>query len=111
MDAADCRLVTGVAEYLFGEVLLFVRFMPADQRSASFRTVIWRSVAEVMAGVLWLMACNDELLGNQLAMLANWSFPTLLMQFGDICHLKTASGNSQRIIFCPLESAPVSVLQ
>ena len=26
MDAADCRLVAGVAEWLFGEVLLDVRF-------------------------------------------------------------------------------------
>ena len=53
MDAADCRLVAGVAEWLFGEVLLDVGFKPADQRSLSFRPVIWRSVAELMAGMLW----------------------------------------------------------
>ena len=53
MDAADCRLVASVAEWIFGKVLLDVRFNPADQRSSSFRTVIWRSVAELMAGVLW----------------------------------------------------------
>ena len=53
MDAADGRLVAGVAEWLFGEVLLDVSFMPADQRLSSFRPVIWRSVAELMAGMLW----------------------------------------------------------
>ena len=53
MDAADCRLVVGVAEWLFGEVLLDVRSKPADQRSSSFRPFIWRSVAERMAGMLW----------------------------------------------------------
>ena len=52
MDAADCRLVTGVAEWLFGEILLDVRSKPADQRSLSFRPVIWRSVAELLAGML-----------------------------------------------------------
>ena len=52
MDAADCRLVAGVAEWLFGEVLLDVRSKPADQRSSSFRPVIWRSVAELMPGML-----------------------------------------------------------
>ena len=31
MDAADCRLITGVAEWLFDEVLLDVRPKPADQ--------------------------------------------------------------------------------
>ena len=72
MDAADCRLVAGVAEWLFGEVLLDVRFKPANQRSSSFRPVIWRSVAELMAGMLWQMACYGGLLGNQLVMLANW---------------------------------------
>ena len=88
MDVAECRLVAGVAEWLFGEVLLDVRFKPADQRSSSFgrseivvnpadqrsssiRPVIYRSVAELMAGMLWLMACHGELLGNKLAMLAN----------------------------------------
>ena len=72
MDAADCRLVAGVAEWLFGEKLMDVRFKPADQRSSSFRPVIWRNVAELMAGMLWWMACYGELLGNQLVVLANW---------------------------------------
>ena len=71
MDAADCRLVAGVAEWPFGVVLLDVMFKPADQRSFTFRPVIWRSVVELMAGMLWLMACYGELLGNQLIMLAN----------------------------------------
>ena len=53
MDVTDSRLVAGVAEWLFGEVLLDVRPKPADQRSSSFRPVIWRSVAEMMAGMLW----------------------------------------------------------
>ena len=35
MYAADGRLVAGVAEWLFGEVLLDVRFNPANQRSSS----------------------------------------------------------------------------
>ena len=53
MDAADCRLLAGVTEWLFGDVLLDVRFKPADQRSSLFQPVIWRSVAELMAGMLW----------------------------------------------------------
>ena len=53
VDAADCRLVAGVVEWLFGEVLLDVRSKPADQRSSSSGQVIWRSVAELMAGMLW----------------------------------------------------------
>ena len=53
MDAADGRLVASVAEWLFGEVLLDARFMPAYQRSSSFRPVIWRSVAVLMAGMFW----------------------------------------------------------
>ena len=40
MDVADCRLVAGVAEWLYGEVLLDVMFKPADQRSFSFRSII-----------------------------------------------------------------------
>ena len=52
MDAADDRLVAGVV-WLFGEVLLDVRFKPADQRSSSIQLVIWRSVAKLMAGMLW----------------------------------------------------------
>ena len=38
--AANGRLVAGVAEWLFGEVLLDVRFRLADQRSSSIRPVI-----------------------------------------------------------------------
>ena len=53
VDAADCRLVAGVAEWLFGMVLLDARLKPADQISSSFRPIIWRSVAELMAGMLW----------------------------------------------------------
>ena len=53
MDAVDCRLVAGVAEWVFGEVLLDVGFKPADQRSSLFHPVIWRSVAELMVGMLW----------------------------------------------------------
>ena len=53
MDSADGRHVDGDAEWLVGEVLLDDRFKPADQRSSSFRPVIWRSVAELMAGTLW----------------------------------------------------------
>ena len=33
-----------------------------------------------------------------------------LMQFGDICHFMTASGDSQRRILHPLDPAPVSIL-
>ena len=53
MHAADGRLVAGVVEWLFGEVLLDARFKPANQRTLSIRLVIWRSVAELMAGMLW----------------------------------------------------------
>ena len=53
MDAADCRLVTDVDERLFGEVLQHVGHKPAVQRSSSFRPVIWRSVAELIAGMWW----------------------------------------------------------
>ena len=52
MDAADGRLVAGVIEWLFGEVLLDVRHIPADPRSPSIRPVIRRYVAELMAGRL-----------------------------------------------------------
>ena len=52
MDAVDCRIVAGVAEWLFGKVLLDVRLKPANQKS-SFLSVIWRSVAALMAGMLW----------------------------------------------------------
>ena len=52
MDAVDGRLVSGILESLFGEVLLDVRFRPVDQRSSSIRSVIWRFVAELMAGML-----------------------------------------------------------
>ena len=50
MDAVDGGLEAGVVEWLFGEVLLDARFKPADQRSSTIRPVIWRSVAELMAG-------------------------------------------------------------
>ena len=53
MNAADCRLVAGVAEWLFGEVLLDAKIKPADQRSSSIWPVIWRSVRELMVGMLW----------------------------------------------------------
>ena len=53
MDAADGRLVAGVVEWIFGEVLLDARIKPADRRSLSIRPVILRSVAELMAGMLW----------------------------------------------------------
>ena len=53
MDATDCRLVAGISEWLFDEALLDARLKPADQRSSSFRPVIRRSVAELMAGMLW----------------------------------------------------------
>ena len=53
MDAVDGRLVADVAERLFGDVLLDVRCKPADLRSSSIRPVIWRTVAELMAGMLW----------------------------------------------------------
>ena len=53
MDAADFRLVADVPELPFGEVLLNVRFKPADQRWSSFRPDSWRSVAELMDGMLW----------------------------------------------------------
>ena len=53
MDAADGRLVAGVVEWLFGEVLLDVRLQPADLKSSSIMPVIWRSVAELMVGMLW----------------------------------------------------------
>ena len=51
MDAADGRLSADDVEWLFGEVLLDVRYMPADQRSSASQPVIWRSVAEQMAGM------------------------------------------------------------
>ena len=57
MDAADARVIASVVEWLFGDVLLDDRLMPADQRSSSIRTIIWRSVAELMAGMLRQMAC------------------------------------------------------
>ena len=43
MDAADGRLVAGAVEWLFGEVLLNIRFKPADQRSSSIRPVCGRA--------------------------------------------------------------------
>ena len=41
MNAANGRLVVGVVERLYSELLLDVRFKPADQRSSSIRPVIW----------------------------------------------------------------------
>ena len=52
MDATDGRLVHGVVEWLFGEVLLDVRSKPVDKTSSSIRPVIRRSAAELMAGML-----------------------------------------------------------
>ena len=72
MDATDCRLVADVTEWLFGEVLMDAGPKAADQRSSSFRPVIWRSLAEPMAGMSWQMACHGEQLGHQLVKLANW---------------------------------------
>ena len=93
-DAADCRLVADVVAWFFGEVLLDVGSNLADQRSSSYRPVIWQSVVELMIGMIWLMECDGELLGNYLVMLANWHFPSLLIQFDDICHFTSASVNS-----------------
>ena len=53
MDAADDRLVVGVVEWLNGEVLLDVMLKSADQRSSSNLLVIWRCVAELIAGMSW----------------------------------------------------------
>ena len=53
VDAADGQLVAGVVEWLIGEVLLDVRAKPADQRSSSIWPVIWWSVTDLMAGMLW----------------------------------------------------------
>ena len=53
MDVSDCRLVANVTEWLYGEVLLDARLNPTDQRLLSFRSVIWQSVAELMAEMLW----------------------------------------------------------
>ena len=52
MDAADGRLLAGVVEWLFGEVLLDIRSKQADQRLPTVRSAIWRSVAELMARIL-----------------------------------------------------------
>ena len=56
MDAADGHLVAGVVEWLFGEVLLDDGIKPADQRSSAILPVVWRSVADLMAAMLWHMA-------------------------------------------------------
>ena len=68
MDAADCQLVAGAAEWLLGEVLLDFRSKPADQRSSSFRPVCGRADGRdvVVDGMLLPTT------GNQLIMLANW---------------------------------------
>ena len=49
VDAADGRHVAGVVEWLFGEG---VGLNQADQRSSSILPVIWRTVPELMAGML-----------------------------------------------------------
>ena len=53
VDAADGRLVAGVVEWLFGEVLLDVRFKLANERSLLIRPVIRRSVVKLMTVMLW----------------------------------------------------------
>ena len=53
MDAADCRLVASVAEWIIGEAWLDARPKPVDRRSSSFWPVIGRSVEELMSGMLW----------------------------------------------------------
>ena len=55
VDAADFRYVPGVAEWLFGEVLLDVRPIPVHQRSSSFRPVCDRAEGRdvVVDGMLW----------------------------------------------------------
>ena len=53
MDAADGSLLAGVIEWIPAEVLKNVRSKPANQRSSSMQPVFWRSVAELMAGMLW----------------------------------------------------------
>ena len=52
---ADLWLVAHCDLWLFGEVLLDIRFKPADQISSLFRSVIWRSVAELVVGLLGMM--------------------------------------------------------
>ena len=53
LDPVDGRLVAGVVEWFIGEVQLGVTLKPADQRSTSIMLDIWRSVEELMAGMLW----------------------------------------------------------
>ena len=55
--------------------------------------------------MLWRTAGKSARYAGKLAV------PSLLMQFGDICHFKTASVNSQCLILFPLEPEPVSVLK
>ena len=43
MDAADSLLVVGVAEWLFGKILLDVRPKPCNQRSLLIRPVCGRA--------------------------------------------------------------------
>ena len=57
MDAADGRLVAGVVEWLFGEVLLDVGLKPADQKSSSTRPVIRRPVAEIIIIIMVIFKC------------------------------------------------------
>ena len=53
----------------------------------------------VVDGMLWRTAGKS----------ARYAVELIVMLFGDICHFKTASGNSQRRILCSLETAPVIV--
>ena len=57
VEAADSRYVAGITERLFGEVLLGVRYKPADLRSSSIQPVIWLSVMELMTEMVLQMAC------------------------------------------------------
>ena len=56
-------------------------------------------------GMLWRTARKSARYVGELVV------PEPLDAGGDICHLKTASGNSQWRTLCPLEPAPVSVLK
>ena len=92
MDAADCRLVAGVAEWLFGDVLLDVRLKPADQRSSSIQPVCGRADGwdVVVDGMLWRTAGKSVRYAGELVV------TSILMQLDNICHFKRASGNSHR---------------
>ena len=70
MDAADCRLVAGVAEWLFGEILLDVRFkrlkivvVPAGYLAVCGRADV-RDV--VVDGMLWRTAWKSARYAGEL---------------------------------------------